>query len=122
MILAVTSVWADHLRRDNAGLRRLLDDAAVVCHPFVIGELACGTLRNRDKILEMLARLPSAPVAQDGEVLALIAARRLTGRGLGWVDVHLLASALLGGAQLWTLDRPLEDAAGRLGISAAVRR
>ena len=117
MILVDTSVWVDHFRRDNVGLRRLLDDATVSCHPFVFGELACGTLRNRDAILGMLERLPHAPVAQHPEVLALIAARRLMGRGLGWIDAHLLASALLDEGRLWTLDRSLKDAAERLGIA-----
>ena len=116
MILVDTSVWVDHLRRDNPALRRLLDDATVAGHSFVIGELACDTLRNRDVILEMLADLACTPVAGDAEVLALIASQGLMGRGLGWVDVHLLASALLGGAELWTRDRPLDDAARRCGI------
>ena len=119
MILVDTSVWVDHLRRDNASLRALLDDAAVACHPFVIGELACGTLRNRHEILEMLARLPSVTVVQHTEVLALIESRRLMGRGPGWVDAHLLASALVGNAPLWTVDLPLRVAAERLGVAAS---
>ena len=117
MILVDTSVWVDYLRRGNTGLRQLLDDAEVACHPFVIGELACGTLRNRDAILNMLAHLPGAPVAEHREVLALVGARHLMGRGLGWVDAHLLASALLAESQLWTLDRSLNGAAERLRIA-----
>ena len=119
MILVDTSVWVDHLRRSNIGLRRLLNDEVVMCHPFVIGELACGTLRNRSAILDMLQHLPSAPVAQHGEVLALIAARSLQGRGLGWVDAHLLASALLADGRLLTLDRSLNQAAELVGIAVA---
>ena len=116
MILVDTSVWVDHLRRDSPRLRALLADAAVACHPFVIGELACGTMRNRDVVLDLLERLPSLPVAQHGEVLTLIESRRLAGRGLGWVDVNLLASTLLGGAGLWTLDGSLLAVAEALGV------
>ena len=119
MILADTSVWVDHLRRGNPALRALLDETSVACHPFVIGELACGTLRHREAVLDLLARLPSAPVAQHHEALAVVESRRLMGRGLGWVDVNLLASALLAGAELWTLDRTLRDAAVRLGVARA---
>lgn len=118
MILADTSVWVDHLRRDNVALRALLGEAAVSCHPFVIGELACGTLRNREAILDLLARLPSVPVAQHGEALAFVESRRLMGKGLGWIDVNLLASALLGGVELWTLDRALRAAAVSLGVAS----
>lgn len=119
MILVDTSVWVDHLRRDNPRLRALLGNAAVSCHPFVIGELACGTMRNREVVLDLLARLPSVPVAQHREALAFIESRRLMGSGLGWVDINLLASALLGGVQLWTLDRALREAATSLGVASA---
>lgn len=118
MILADTSVWVEHLRRDLPRLRALLAETFVSCHPFVIGELACGTLREREVILDLLARLPSVPVARHGEVLALIESRRLMGTGLGWVDVNLLASALLEGVQIWTLDRPLREAATSLGVAS----
>jgi predicted nucleic acid-binding protein len=118
VILVDTSVWVDHLRRDNPRLRALLGDAAVLCHPFVIGELACGTMRNREVVLDLLTRLPAVPVAQHGEALAFIESRRLIGSGLGWVDINLLASALLGGARFWTLDRALRQAATSLGASA----
>ncbi len=94
-----------------------LGDAEVVCHPFVIGELACGGLANRQEILDDLLALPQADAAEDDEVLQLIEARRLFGKGLGWVDVHLLMSASISGCQLWTLDRSLNAAAARLGIA-----
>lgn len=119
MILVDTSVWVDHLRRDNPRLRALLGDAAVSCHPFVIGELACGTMRNRAVVLDLLMRLPPVPVAHHGEALAFIESRRLMGSGLGWVDINLLASALLGGAQLWTLDRALREVAASVGVATA---
>lgn len=118
MILADTSVWVHHLRNGNATLRRLLEAGEVTCHSFVIGELACGTLRNRISILELLGKLPAEPAAEDFEVLELIEARRLMGRGLGWVDVHLLAAAMISGVSLWTLDKPLASAADLLGIRA----
>lgn len=118
MILADTSVWAEHLRRGNRTLQQLLREGQVWCHPFVIGELACGTMRNRGAILELLQKLPSAPVADHAEVLSLIESRRLMGRGLGWVDAHLLAGALLSATQLWTLDSPLREAAHALNLAA----
>lgn len=117
MILADTSIWVDHLRRGNPRLAQALDDQEVVTHPFVIGELACGDLRNRSGVLALLQRLPKAVVATDAEVLAVIEQRRLMGRGLGYIDAHLLAATLLSPAvRLWTLDAPLVSAAARLGI------
>lgn len=118
MILADTSVWVDHLRRGNARLRGSLDEGAVLSHPFVLGELACGTLKNRDEILSLFAALPEATVAEPHEVLHLIERRGLYGLGLGWVDAHLLASALFNRARLWTLDKPLKAAAEALEIGA----
>jgi predicted nucleic acid-binding protein len=85
-------------------------------HPFVLGEVACGNLRSRSKTLDMLARLPFAVPASDEEVLGLLEQNRLFGQGLGWVDAHLLASARLTNCRLWTLDRPLRDAASALKI------
>ena len=97
MILVDTSVWIDHLRRGNERLKSLLHDDQVLCHPFVIGELACGNLHNRNEVLYLLEALPGVPVADHTEVLHLIDAHRLYGQGLGWIDAHLLASALLTG-------------------------
>ena len=116
MILVDTSVWILHLRSRNERLRSLLYDEQVFCHPFVVGELACGTLRNRQEILSVLGALPQARIAEHGEVLHLLQGRHLYGRGLGWVDAHLLASALLTGCALWTLDKPLRRAAAALDI------
>ena len=119
MILVDTSVWIDHLRRGNPRLVTLLDDGAVLCHPFVVGELACGNLRKRTEILGLLAELPSVTVAGHKEVLRLVNERHLHGRGLGWIDVHLLAAALLTHCALLTLDKPLETQARRLGVARA---
>jgi len=115
MMLVDTSVWVDHLRRRNHRLAGLLDDARVLCHPFIIGELACGNLTGRDRILRLLGALPGVPLAEHEEVLALAGAHKLHGQGLGWIDMHLLASTLLARCPLWTLDRRLEATAVRMG-------
>ncbi len=116
-MLVDTSVWIDHLRRDRADLRAHLEAGDVVCHPFVIGELACGTIRKRDEVLSLLAALSRVAVAEHDEVLQLVDKHQLMGKGLGWIDAHLLASARLAGETLWTLDGPLEKAAQKLGVS-----
>ena len=117
MILADTSVWIDHLRNGNQQLRRHLEDGNIACHPFVIGELACGRMPDRAAVLALLATLPLPPVADHDEALAFVEARRLAGKGLGWIDVHLLASAVLAGARLWTLDKRLRSAAEAIGAA-----
>ena len=116
MILVDTSVWIEHLRKGSERLRSLLYDEQVLCHPFIVGELACGTLRNRQEILSMVRALPEARVAEQEEVLRFLEARRLYGRGLGWVDANLLASTILTGCSLWTLDKPLRRAAAALDV------
>ena len=118
MILVDTSVWVQHLRKGSERLRSLLDEEQVFCHPFVVGELACGTLRNRGEVLSLLRALPQAQIAEDEEVLNFLEGRHLYGRGLGWVDAHLLASALLTGCGLWTFDKPLRRAAAALNVLA----
>lgn len=118
MILVDTSVWVEHFRAGSDRLKTLLLEEQVLCHPFIIGELACGWLRNRREILSMLRVLPPAQPVKHEEVLSFLEARRLYGRGLGWVDAHLLASTLLTGCALWTLDKPLRRAAASLDILA----
>ncbi|HEY2954425.1 MAG TPA: type II toxin-antitoxin system VapC family toxin [Candidatus Eisenbacteria bacterium] len=118
MILVDTSVWVDHLRFRNPRLVSLLEDSEVLTHPFVVGELACGRLHNRGEILRLLATLPGAVVARHADVLAFVDGRRLAGRGIGWIDAHLLASAVLSQVRLLTLDRRLARVAGAVGVAA----
>jgi predicted nucleic acid-binding protein len=121
VILVDTSVWIDHLRAGNAVLERLLDSGGVLGHPFVVGELALDNLRRRDVVLGALRQLPRAVVASDEEVLGFIAAARLFGRGIGYVDAHLLAAArLTPDARLWTRDRRLRAVAAQLDLGAAL--
>ena len=107
MILVDTSVWVEHLRHGLPRLATLLQAGEVLIHPWVIGELACGNLRNRQQVLELLLGLPMATVASDTEVLLLIERELLMGRGIGYIDAHLLASARLSHCRLWTQDRRL---------------
>jgi predicted nucleic acid-binding protein len=116
MVLVDTSVWINHLRVSNPELASLLDEGTVLTHPFVSGELACGNLKNRTSILSNLVDLPLATVATHSEVTLLLEQRKLWGRGLGWVDVHLLASALLSNCRLLTLDQRLAQVASELGL------
>lgn len=119
MILVDTSVWIDHLRAGNDLLARLLDGGGVLTHPFVIGELALGSMRQREVILSALSDLPRAELATDAEALGLIDVRALYGRGIGYVDVHLLASVgLTAGAELWTRDSRLRHVAEELGLAS----
>lgn len=117
MILVDTSVWIDHLRRGEPELIRLLSQSQVLCHPMVVGEIACGNLKSRSVVLALLADLPGASVASEAEVLAFIQAQSLFGLGMGYVDVHLCASAKLNGVQLWTRDKRLGEATSRLGLA-----
>jgi predicted nucleic acid-binding protein len=117
-VLVDSSVWVDHFRRRNIRLVAALEAVQVLVHPFVIGELRCGNLARRDEILGLLQSLPSSPLIEHPEVLEFVAARRLYGRGLGWVDMHLLASARLARVPLWTLDKRLAAAAADLGVAA----
>lgn len=117
MMLVDTSIWIDHLRRSEARLLAALEAGEVLMPPFVVGELACGNLRNRRELLDLLANLPAAPVAADAEVLRFIERRKLMGRGIGFLDAHLLAAtALAAPARLWTRDRRLSLIATELGL------
>ena len=119
MILLDTSVWVDHLRNGDEMVAALLNAGQVLTHPFVIGELALGNLRQRDRILGDLQRLPRATIATDDEVLYFIAQHALFGRGIGYVDAHLLAAARLSpGASLLTRDRRLSYLAEELQLRA----
>jgi predicted nucleic acid-binding protein len=116
VILADTSIWVEHFRSGVPELVSLLERGEILQHPFVRGELACGNLANRREVLDLLARLPAAPLASDEEAVAFIEGRGLMGRGIGYIDVHLLAAvALAGSARLWTRDRRLAAVAAELG-------
>ena len=118
MILIDTSVWIEHLRAGDHELAHLLDSDQALIHPFVIGELACGNLARRQEILAMLQDLPAIPAAEDSEVLYFIGRNELMGRGIGYIDMHLLAAtALAPPARLWTRDKRLETAADGLGLA-----
>jgi predicted nucleic acid-binding protein len=116
MVLVDTSVWVEHFRQGEIGLDSLLIAGQVVCHPFVVGELASDNLKNRFQILSLVTALPTALVAEHDEVLQFIETHHLMGKGLGYIDVHLLASAILTGIPLWTLDKRLHN------ISLTLRR
>ena len=116
MILVDTYVWIDHLRRGESKLAAALAEEQVLTHPFVIGELACGNLKNRTEVIPLLQRLPQAAVAADAEVLGFIERRGLIGRGIGYLDTHLLASAALSAAKLWTRDKRLAAVATTLEL------
>ena len=118
MILADTSVWIGYFRDDLPELAERLRRSVVVMHPFVVGELACGNFSNRDATLELLQQLHSVTVAEHDEILNFIRARKLYGRGIGYVDAHLLAAAAIEGCQLWTKDKRLHAVATTLGVAA----
>lgn len=116
MFLADTSVWIEHFRKGRPDLADRLSDGLILMHPFVSGELACGNLKDRAAVLSDLDALPMVKPATDSEVLHLIENRKLWGRGLGWIDVHLLASALLLHCKFWTLDKRLAQMAAGLSL------
>ncbi|MEO6566368.1 MAG: type II toxin-antitoxin system VapC family toxin [Casimicrobiaceae bacterium] len=120
MILVDTSVWIDHLRRGLPTLTAALDEAQVLTHPFVVGELACGNLKPGSDALLLMQNLPKALVASDSEALEFIERHELMGRGIGYVDVHLLASvAITGATTLWTHDVRLASIAAAMGLANA---
>jgi predicted nucleic acid-binding protein len=120
MVLVDTSVWIDHFRQGQPELARLLTGAAVLTHPFIIGELACGNLKARATILTDLSALPLVKSASHDEAVRLIDDRKLWGRGIGWIDSHLLASALISNCQFWTLDKRLCQLAHDVGVTGLV--
>lgn len=111
MVLVDTSVWVAHLSAGDIGLEALLSDGLVVCHPFIVGELACGNLKNRAVIISLLQTLPTAIQAEHEDVMSFIEKYRLMGKGLGYIDTHLLASSVLTNIPLWTLDKKLNETA-----------
>jgi predicted nucleic acid-binding protein len=117
MVIVDTSIWVTHLRKGTRQLEKLLMDAEVMCHPFIIGELACGNLKNRNEIISLLQSLPMAPTIEFDEFLFFIDRNHLMGKGIGFVDVHLLASAQLIGVLLWTADKRLKSAADLFALA-----
>jgi predicted nucleic acid-binding protein len=117
VVIVDTSIWVTHLRRGNRHLEELLLDAKVVCHPFLVGELACGNLKHRDEFLSLLQSLPMTPTVVIDELLYFIERNRLMGKGLGFVDANLLASAHLSGIPLWTFDKRLRSVATELELA-----
>jgi hypothetical protein len=120
IVLVDTSVWIDHWRRGNATLARMLEQDRVIIHPFVLGEIALGAITPRMEVLRNLRALDTPPVADQEEVMTIVEKAPLWGQGIGWVDAHLLASALLSRTKLWTLDRPLSRVAASLGVALPV--
>ncbi len=121
MILVDTSVWIDHLHKSIPTLVDLLEVGQVMVHPFIVGELACGTLQRREQVLGWLERLPFADVATDDETLLYIDRYRLMGKGLSYIDAHMLASVTLTvDARLWTRDKRLKEVATSLRLASAL--
>lgn len=118
MILADTSIWIDHLRSGDANLSRLLDNSAVLAHPWVTGELALGNLHRRGEVIGSLRGPPQATLATHEEVLSMIEQAALYGAGIGYVDAHLLAATrLTPDTTLWTRDKRLSEVTARLGMA-----
>jgi len=117
MVLVDTSVWVNHLRDGDQHLEKLLFDGDVICHSHIIGELACGNIKNRKEIISLLQSLPTAANVEFQEFLYFIEQNQLYGKGVGFVDIHLLASAQLDQIPLWTTDRRLKVAATELGLN-----
>ena len=117
MILVDTSVWIDHFHHSDEDLKELLLSNQVCIHPFVLGELSCGNIKNRKEVLSLLRTLRSIDLVLDEEVFILIEDRNLFGKGLGFIDIHLLASALVHYVPIWTRDKSLKRVAGELGVS-----
>ena len=119
MILVDSSVWMDHFRKTSRRLMDLLEAEEVCTHPFVIGELACGNLKNRKEIIALLHSLPKARKVEDDEALFFLERNNLNGRGVGWIDVHLLASCLVSPCQLWTADKRLRALAAGFHVDGS---
>jgi predicted nucleic acid-binding protein len=118
VILVDTSVWVDHLRKGDRALERLLDAGQVLCHPFIVGELAMGSLKDRG-VLSVMQRLPKSLFARDDEVLRFIGQRKLFSLGIGYIDAHLLTSAqITPGAKLWTRDKRLHSVATEMSLAS----
>jgi predicted nucleic acid-binding protein len=121
MVLVDTSVWVSHLRHGNPKLQEMLQEGKVVSHPFIIGELTCGNISNRVEIISLMQSLPMLDIVEHEELLLFIEHNKMMGTGLGFVDVHLMAAAILAGIPLWTQDKSLKQACSRLSIDFSTR-
>ncbi|OQY00957.1 MAG: VapC toxin family PIN domain ribonuclease [Desulfobacteraceae bacterium 4572_130] len=121
MVLADTCVWVKHFRKGQKHLIQLLEQGFVVCHPFIIGELACGGLKNRSEIIQLLEALPKVDVLEHAEIMEFIETRKLMSIGIGYVDIHLLGSSLLSSTPLWTFDKSLAKAANLQNIDYNIK-
>jgi predicted nucleic acid-binding protein len=119
-VLVDTSIWIDHLNRADPGLANLLEQGLVLTHPFIVGELACGSIRNRNEIIGLLSGLPMVARADDDEILHFITSHHLCGKGLGLVDVHLLAACRIDRCKFWTRDKRLISAAEAMKIATPI--
>jgi len=120
-ILVDTSVWIKHLRESDKNLIELLEQGLVACHPFIIGELACGGIKNRNEIISLLNDLPSTDILDHQDIMEFIEYRKIMNKGIGYVDVHLLASALVSETPLWTLDKALRKVSNQLSIEYDIK-
>ena len=116
MIMVDTSVWISHFRKTEKDLVDLLNKEMVACHPYIIGEIACGNLNNRSEIILLLQSLPVTIQANHEEVLQFIEMNKIMGQGIGYIDVHLLVSALLTKVSIWTFDKKLQKVVRILGV------
>ncbi len=120
LVLADTPIWITHLREGDQHFIQLLEQGLVACHPFIVGELACGSLKNRKEIIQLLEALPMVDVLDHSEIMEFIESRELMSRGIGYVDTHLLGSSLVSNAPLWTLDKSLKKVAKLLNTEYEV--
>ena len=121
LILVDTSVWIKHLRESDKNLVRLLEHGLVACHPFIVGEIACGGIKNRYEIINLLNDLPSTDILDHNEIMEFIEYRKIMNKGIGYIDVHLLGSALVSETPLWTFDKALSKIANQLSIGVSRR-
>jgi predicted nucleic acid-binding protein len=117
MVLADTSIWVDHLRKSNGQLIELLNNGEVFCHPFIIGELACGYIKNRQEIITALRALPQSAFIEHDEIMVFIEKNNIMGKGLGYIDIAILGSSLVTGIPLWTFDQKLNAIAKKFNNS-----
>lgn len=121
LILVDTSVWIKHLREGETSLAQLLEQGFVACHPFIIGELACEGIQNRREIISLLYHLPSTDILDHSDIMEFIEYREMMNKGIGYIDVHLLASALVSETPLWTFDKALKKVANQLSIEYDIK-